>query len=325
MAKFRKAIGRAVGRLRAAGCPVVALDVGSGSGALALAAAAVGADTVVAAEVHPGLVSATRRSAAENGLGHKIVVVPGDVGELVRGQDLPYSGANLIIFDIFDAGLLGHRVLPTLECVKRRLAGAAAPSYDLGAADSTSQPPPHNAPSAERDDDDDDDDEKREGEEGPRQRQAEQRNEQQNGYAGPREVDSNSDSGNGDSSGGSSSGGSSSGGSSGLVEVIPAAALVWVVGLEVLTRRVCGEDLSAVNKYRWDDKYEAVRLQDIPYYRQLTVPVQVFNFDFTQPPDDVGVGAGLYGHSTGRTRPYPSTARVEAEVISKGTISTGRN
>lgn len=51
---------------------MAALDVGSGSGALALEAAAAGADSVVAAEVHPGLVAAARRCAAENGLGHKV-------------------------------------------------------------------------------------------------------------------------------------------------------------------------------------------------------------------------------------------------------------
>ncbi|GIL83016.1 hypothetical protein Vretifemale_11628, partial [Volvox reticuliferus] len=161
--------------------------------------------------------------------------------------------------------------------------------------------------------------------------------------AGQAEVEKNSDNGGGGSGGGGSGGGGSGGGDSGCggsggggsgggdsgggdsnrsnrgrVEVIPAAARVWVVGLEMLTRRVCGEDMSAVNKYRWDDTYESVRLQDIPYYRQLTVPVQVFNFDFTQPPEDVGVGAGLYGH--GRTT-YPSAARVEAEVIGKGVLN----
>ncbi|GLI67243.1 hypothetical protein VaNZ11_011152, partial [Volvox africanus] len=215
------------------------------------------------------------------------------------------------------SGLLGHRVLPTLECVKRRLAGAAAPSSGLGAAESRSQPPPQKGPAEEQGDGDDEDEEEEEEEEegkqaveeGPRQRQ--QRGEQQNGYARPVEVGSDSNSGDGDSGGSGS----------GLVEVIPAAAVVWVVGLEVLTRRVCGEDLSAVNKYRWDDKYEAVRLQDIPYYRKLTVPVQVFNFDFTQPPEDVGFGAGLIGQGTGRTRPYPSTARVDAEVISTGVLN----
>lgn len=34
------------------------------------------------------------------------------------------------------------------------------------------------------------------------------------------------------------------------VSVVPAGAVVWVVGLELLTRQVCGEDMSPLNKYR---------------------------------------------------------------------------
>ncbi|GLC34375.1 hypothetical protein PLESTM_000188400 [Pleodorina starrii] len=268
LAAYRRAIERAVRRLRAAGRPVVALDVGCGGGALALAAAAAGADSVVAAEVHPGLVAAARRCAAENGLGHKVAVIPGDVGELVRGRDLPYTGANLIILDLFDAGLLGHRALATLECVKRRLAGSGPPAAEPEEA--APHPPP------------------------PQQQQQQPDAEVEAAGRGGADAEEG-------------------GAPGGRVEVVPAAARVWAVGLELLTRRVAGEDMSALNKYRWDDKYETVRLQDLPY-RQLTAPVPVFDFNFTQPPaDDLGGGRG--------GAVYPSTALVEAQVVAKGVLN----
>lgn len=51
---------------------MVALDLGSGCGVLALEAAAAGADSVVACEVHPKLCTVARRNAANNGLASKV-------------------------------------------------------------------------------------------------------------------------------------------------------------------------------------------------------------------------------------------------------------
>ena len=50
-----------------------------------------------------------------------------------------------------------------------------------------------------------------------------------------------------------SDGGDGGGGGGGGVEVVPAGASVWGVGVEMLTRRVEGEDMSPLNKFRWVD------------------------------------------------------------------------
>lgn len=55
-----------------AGTEAVVLDLGSGTGVLALAAAAAGACTVIAAEVHPTLCALARTTVARNKMGDRV-------------------------------------------------------------------------------------------------------------------------------------------------------------------------------------------------------------------------------------------------------------
>lgn len=61
--------------------------------------------------------------------------------------------------------------------------------------------------------------------------------------------------------------------------VVPAAATLYCMGVESLTGRVRGFDLSAVNKFRWDKSYAAVRMAGVPH-RRLTKPKRVAEFFF---------------------------------------------
>ena len=80
------------------------LDLGSGSGILAILAARAGADSVVAAEVHPSLCICARRNAARNRFGREVTVVQSDVARLERGREVQPEGANVAVFDMMDAG-----------------------------------------------------------------------------------------------------------------------------------------------------------------------------------------------------------------------------
>jgi ribosomal protein L11 methyltransferase len=56
------------------------LDVGSGSGILAIAAALLGAGPLMAVDIEPVAVRATRENAARNGVAERITVAEGSVG-----------------------------------------------------------------------------------------------------------------------------------------------------------------------------------------------------------------------------------------------------
>jgi protein arginine N-methyltransferase 7 len=188
LAAYGRALERAVQRIRAADGECHVLDVGAGGGALALLAARAGADSVVAAELSEPLCAVARAAAAANGLSSRVSVVQRDVGLLQRGHDVRALGVNLVVADLFDAGLFGDGAVRLLELARRRAArpGAAA---------------------------------------------------------------------------------------------IPAAATLYACGVEALTGSVEGFDFSALDRYRWADGYEAVRLEALPH-RRLTAPVRVLEHFF---------------------------------------------
>ncbi|MEW5319762.1 MAG: hypothetical protein WDW38_010893 [Sanguina aurantia] len=174
---YQAALQRAVLRLRETGSEAVVLDLGSGTGVLALAAAAAGACTVS--------------------------VIQADVSALQQGRDVPFGGANIAVFDLFDAGLLGHNVLGLLDAAKRTVMQSSA-------------------------------------------------------------------------------------------TIIPCAASVWVCAAELLTRRVStchttqgdsGVNCSPLNKYRHDDAYETLHVEDLVRsgapFRLLSQPVRALEVDFT--------------------------------------------
>jgi protein arginine N-methyltransferase 7 len=60
---------------------------------------------------------------------------------------------------------------------------------------------------------------------------------------------------------------------------VPAAATLYVMGLEVHKTAVGGFDLSPLDKYRWEPGYEQARLHELPH-TQLTAPRRVFETFF---------------------------------------------
>lgn len=61
--------------------------------------------------------------------------------------------------------------------------------------------------------------------------------------------------------------------------VVPQAATLYAMGVEVITSKVRGFDMSAINKYRWDEQYDTLYIDDVPH-RRLTKPKKVFEYFF---------------------------------------------
>lgn len=122
---YSDAIERQVAKIKGRGETCRALDIGTGSGILAMLAARAGADSVVACDTHPSLVSIARRNVASNGFGSQISVLKRDVTMLERGKHAPYEGVNIVVLDVFDAGLTGDHVLSMLECARRQLCASS--------------------------------------------------------------------------------------------------------------------------------------------------------------------------------------------------------
>lgn len=104
IAAYRSALSAAIARQRSAGCEAHVLDLGAGCGALAIAAAAEGAASVVACEALEPLCRVARDNAARNGLSAAVSVVNCDVVHLQKGVNVRRGGANIAVFDLFDAG-----------------------------------------------------------------------------------------------------------------------------------------------------------------------------------------------------------------------------
>jgi predicted RNA methylase len=108
-----RAFGEAIRRTVWSGDTVI--DVGAGSGILSLFAASAGARRVHAVEVDPTLAAALRTTVAMNGLSDVVTVVEGDALE----ADLP-RGADVVIAEIIDTGLLDELQAPVLNRLRER-------------------------------------------------------------------------------------------------------------------------------------------------------------------------------------------------------------
>ncbi|HBK78813.1 MAG TPA: hypothetical protein DDZ83_03865 [Nitrospinae bacterium] len=96
------------------------LDIGTGTGLLALIAARAGAAEVVAFEISKPIAEAAQQIVRDNGYLDKITVINKKSTQLILGSDIR-EPANLLIFEIFDAGLLGEGLLPSLRHAFRNL------------------------------------------------------------------------------------------------------------------------------------------------------------------------------------------------------------
>lgn len=90
------------------------LDIGTGSGLLALMAARAGAAEVVACEMSTPVAEAARQVILDNDFSSVIRVIDKKSTDLECGVDLR-ERANVLVYEIFDAGLLAEGVIPTLR------------------------------------------------------------------------------------------------------------------------------------------------------------------------------------------------------------------
>ena len=92
------------------------LDIGTGTSLLALIAVRAGAAKVVACEISKPIAEAAQQIVRDNGYLDKITVIKKKSTQRILGSDI-CEPANLLIFEIFDAGLLEEGLLPSLRHV----------------------------------------------------------------------------------------------------------------------------------------------------------------------------------------------------------------
>jgi protein arginine N-methyltransferase 7 len=95
--------------------------------------------SVVAVDIHASLALVARRNVAANGLSHRVSVASRDVGLIERGREVRQLGCNMVVMDLFDAGLLGDHVGQLLAMASRSVlqpgatvVPAAATVYCMG-------------------------------------------------------------------------------------------------------------------------------------------------------------------------------------------------
>ncbi|KFM29158.1 Protein arginine N-methyltransferase 7 [Auxenochlorella protothecoides] len=209
---YARALRRAAARLAARDGEVHALDAGTGAGALAILAAKVGATSVVAVDLHEPLADLARQTVAANCVSDRVSVVHRDIACLQRGRDVRALGVNLVVADLFDAGLLGDGVQYLLDMARKRVMQPGAIT-------------------------------------------------------------------------------------------VPAAATVYCIGIEACIASAGGFDVSLINKYRWDDAPQNIRLSDFPH-RVLTRPAKAAEFFFD-------------GEKRGRVR----DTMLKLEVVAPGNMN----
>jgi tetratricopeptide (TPR) repeat protein len=96
------------------------LDIGTGTGLLAMMAARAGAAHVTACESVGPLADIAEEIVALNGLSDRVTVIHKHSTDLMVGVDLPRQ-ADILITEIFDAGLLNENSLETIADSRARL------------------------------------------------------------------------------------------------------------------------------------------------------------------------------------------------------------
>jgi tetratricopeptide (TPR) repeat protein len=122
---YDQAICRQVKRRKAGGAAPLVLDIGAGSGLLSMMAARAGAETVVACEMLKPVADKASEIISRNGHADRIKLHATKSNCLQIGKELP-RGADMLVTEIFDVGLLGEFVLPALAHARRNLLADAA-------------------------------------------------------------------------------------------------------------------------------------------------------------------------------------------------------
>ncbi|XP_034255560.1 protein arginine N-methyltransferase 9-like [Thrips palmi] len=107
-----EAYNRAIAHLIQKGFSSV-LDVGTGTGILSLFAAREGADKIWACESNPFMFKIAQSVLAENKLSERVNLINKTSSSIHIPSDIPQK-VSLLVTEIFDAGLFGEGVLPTL-------------------------------------------------------------------------------------------------------------------------------------------------------------------------------------------------------------------
>lgn len=110
----------------------VVLDIGTGSGLLAMMAARAGAGHVVGCEIIEPLADVARKIVEVNGYTDRVSVIAKKSTDLNVGKDMP-ALATVVIFEIFDAGLIGEGLIPVLNHAVTNLAIPDATLIPAGA------------------------------------------------------------------------------------------------------------------------------------------------------------------------------------------------
>lgn len=100
--------------------PRLALDIGAGCGLLSMMAAKAGADRVVACEAHPEMFAIGNEIVALNGFDDRVLAINKDCRQLTVPEDLA-ERADLVLFELFDVGLIGEGVLHYLAYAREHL------------------------------------------------------------------------------------------------------------------------------------------------------------------------------------------------------------
>ena len=144
---YDDAIARQVRRVIESEGSARVLDIGAGSGLLSMMAARAGASVAVACEWHGALAAVARRCVAANGLSSRVTVARADAAKLERGKlGVPPEGCNVVVLDLFDAGLTGEHATWMLDQARRNVLSpdavvvpAAATMYCMGVEAYTSE------------------------------------------------------------------------------------------------------------------------------------------------------------------------------------------
>ncbi len=103
----------------------VVLDIGTGSGLLAMYAARAGAKQVIACERIEPIAEKAKEIIRRNGFSNRITVLSKDSRNIVVGRDMPRP-ADVLIAEVFDVGLIGEGVIPTINDAYARLLAPGA-------------------------------------------------------------------------------------------------------------------------------------------------------------------------------------------------------
>jgi tetratricopeptide (TPR) repeat protein len=111
---YEKAIKKAIGDNQ------TVLDIGTGSGLLSMMAARCGAKSVYTCETNSLIAEKAKQIIDNNGFGNVITVINKNSLGLTAGDDFP-AKFDVVIAEIFDAGLLGEEVFTVLQHAREEL------------------------------------------------------------------------------------------------------------------------------------------------------------------------------------------------------------